>query len=128
MSYLSSINRFLKKKSNTITISKPIDLIKERLLKLEAKLLILIELAEDSGYDFDEFEEKIFKLEKEVGECTEEASQTDLFWMIEDLIEGVSKLKKETNFFEKEDMLDLMSPNIDDNDFDEESISNDMYL
>ena len=69
MSYLSSINRFLKKKSNTITISKPIDLIKERLLKLEAKLLILIELAEDSGYDFDEFEEKIFKLEKEVGEC-----------------------------------------------------------
>jgi|GEM_PF-1507863 len=125
MSYLSSIGDFLRKKSNPRTPDIPIDFFKVHVLKLENNLAKLTEVAAGSDYDFNEFEEKVYKLEIVLNECTEEASQTDLFWKIEELKESLNDLKKETDFFEKEDELDLGSPNLDENDFDEESIESD---
>ena len=126
MSYLSSISGLLRRKSvSPSTILKPIDFIQERLQTLEHKLVKLIEVSEGSDYDFNEFEAQVYKLEQDINDSTDEASHTDLFWKIEELTENLNTLKKKTNFFDKEDVLDLMSPNIDDEPFDEESMSYD---
>ena len=125
MSYLSSISGFLRKKPNPIRTNTPVDYFKAHVLKLENNLDTLIELAASFDYDFNEFEEKVSKLEVKLNECIEEASHTDLFWKIEELIETLTNLKKETNFFENENTQDLSFPNRIDADFDEESIPSD---
>ena len=100
-------------------------MIEARLVKLEYNFVRLMELVESAGYDYNDFEDKVSKLEQEINEATDEARHTDLFWKLKALIEDLNELKKENNFFDKDDVLDLMSPNIDDEDFDEESIPHD---
>tara|TARA_B100000809_G_C14866083_1_gene433731 strand:+ start:339 stop:647 length:309 start_codon:yes stop_codon:yes gene_type:complete len=98
-------------------------MIKNRLIKLETSLVKLVKIAQGSDYDFNEFEAQVYKIDEEINDLTDEASQTELFWRVGDLIADLNALKKETNFFDEEDVLDLMSPNIDDDHFDEESVS-----
>jgi len=125
MSYFSSISNFLRKSQPSISVEKPIDPNKGRVIKLENKLIQLVDMTEDSDYDFNTFEDAANSLESEINEATEEARYSDLFYKIEELKETLNDLKKETNFFDKEDELDLGSPSLDDNDFDEELIASD---
>jgi len=125
MSYLSSISNFLRKSQPSISLEKPIDPNKVRIIKLENKLIQLVDMTKGSGYDFNTFEDAVNSLESEINEATEEARYSDLFYKIEELKETLNDLKKETDFFEKEDELDLGSPSLDDNDFDEELIASD---
>jgi chromosome segregation ATPase len=125
MSYLSTISGFLSRKPTPEPIKIPIDYISEHLVELEHKLDTLTQTVKETDYDFNAFEESIFKLETKINEATEEARQSDLFWKIEDLNENLSNLKIETDFFDKEETLDFMSSDQVVADFDEESMSYD---
>jgi len=125
MSYFSSISNFLRKSPPPIIVEKPISPNKLRVTKLENKLIQLVDMAGNSDYDFNTFEDAVNSLESQINEATEEARYSDLFYKIEELKERLIDLKKETDFFDKEDELDLGSPNLDENDFDEESIASD---
>ena len=123
MSYLSNISDLLRKKPKPNPIVKPTDFFKEHLLRLEAKLDNLTKFVIGTDYDYNELEDMISKLELKINEAIEEAHLSDLYWKVEELIERLTAFKKETDFFDKEDRLDLAFSDEVDADFDEESMS-----
>ena len=103
-------------------------MIKKELKQLEKQLDDLIELAEssmDSDFNFESFEVAVYQLEEKTLDNRDEAIDEGLYREVDNLLNGISELKKENNFFDAEDELDRMFPNRNDEDFDDEDMSYD---
>lgn len=120
---LSKWSQFFKSKPEPILIKKELSANEVRIERLERELKELIKCSQESDYDYNLFEERLIILSAEISEATEEAHYSDLIYRIEDLSDGLNKLKKETNFFEQDERLDLEFIDSVDSDFDEESMS-----
>lgn len=120
---LSKWSQFFKSKPEPILIKKELSANEVRIERLERELKELIKCSQEADYDYNLFEEKLIVLSTEISEATEEAHYSDLIYRIEDLSDGLNRLKKETNFFEQDERLDLEFIDSVDSDFDEESMS-----
>ncbi len=103
-------------------------MIKQKLKQLDEKLKGLIELFEnstDQDFDFEYFESSVNKLEENVLDNQDEAFDENLFEEVTKLLKGIKALKRENDFFNPEDELDIMFPNRNDQDFDDDSMSYD---
>jgi len=71
--------------------------------------------------DFNELEEKVYKLEEEISEAMGDIPGEEN--ALRNLLKKIARFKKENDFYDADAELDRMFPNRNDDDFDEDSMS-----
>lgn len=74
--------------------------------------------------DFNELEEKVYKLEEEINEVMGSGIPSENN-TLQTLLKRIARFKKENDFYDADAELDRMFPNRYDDDFDEDSMSYD---
>jgi hypothetical protein len=74
--------------------------------------------------DLNELEERVYKLEREINSNLEMCHESENA-SFQKLLKRINTIKKENDFYDEEATDDMMFPDRHDDDFDEDSMSND---
>ena len=101
-------------------LTKEINILTKKLDDIETKY-------EDDNIEVDEhenLESEVLELEREISEYLSFAQGVQ-FSQLEKLQKTISRIKEDNEFYDEDSVLDMMFPNRDDEDFDEDSMSYD---
>ena len=77
--------------------------------------------ADYDSEDFDNLEDEVLEIEEELGSF----SYDDNYALMSKAEKIIAKIKRDNDFYDSEENLDMMFPDRDDEDFDEDSMSYD---